>query len=570
MFESIRRLVREVLGRLSGTAGGADFGSGKAWHRFEDNGLVLELARSIPQTVVDRLRAYLKHVGPRHGIHRSLRLAPSGEGYEIRMASPDEFDAEPGYHEILEARCVEFSVEVFDGKPVVLVPCDPTWETRKTITAGELQGVKFADGTIVFGPDIAPEDVGKLGKFLDLRSTFVPDFPIVPRIARAGEGYEIRIPRREGTEGEPGYLEHLNTMCVEISVQVFDGKQVEIRLHDALGKPLETVTAGELQGAKLAAETLVYGPGISPETIKRFGELLDSIDSGNSDAMGGLRLERAGTGYEIHIYNYAVGSEFSPTDLERFRMWCCEASARGLEDAPVSMRLFDANGMPLATVMPGELRGAKFPGGTLVHGPDIPAEQAEKLGEHLESIGYFAADRPNLMRLERTEDGFELGIVFADGRECDSIYHEFHKMWCIEVSVQVFDGVPFGMRLCDADWKPLTTVTPGPWKGAKLGAGTLAYGPGITPAQVESLGETLVAHGIFDADGPDFLRVERAGTGYELRLMLADPLDAEPDFIDLCKRWCDDVSLRVFDGKTVDLRLCSGTWQPFKTVTAGV
>lgn len=236
MFRIVRRVFAAAacLGLLTlgfPAHGRCEDGPRKIWTLVKVNGADLEYTSTIPKGDVDRLGAYLTKSGFLDGSAKSLRLAPSGEGFELRFPVKEGLDKEPGYLEICKLLCVQISVQVFDKKPVSLRLCDTTWKTLGTVTEGELKGANFSGGTLAYGPGVAPENVEKLGKFLAAAGFFKADVPKVMRIEKNGKSYEFFLIKAAGVELTPELRVGYHDFCLELSVDALDFVPVTVRVQ---------------------------------------------------------------------------------------------------------------------------------------------------------------------------------------------------------------------------------------------------------------------------------------------------------------------------------------------------
>lgn len=260
---------------VAAALGCEDAGPREIWSLTKIKGADLEYAPTIPKADVERLGEYLSKSGFLDGSPKSLRLAPSGEGFEMRLPIMEELAAEPGYLEVCKLLCVELSVKVFADKPCSLRLCDTSWKSLAIVTQGGLKGKSFAAGTLAYGPGIPRESIDKLGKYLVDHAFFTDDAAKVMRIERNGDAYEFLMIKADGVELTPELQASFRYLSLELSVEAFDFAPVTVRLcGDGWKNEATFVELDHGPGLRFAGGVVFRGAGVDEAVAKQLGDYL--------------------------------------------------------------------------------------------------------------------------------------------------------------------------------------------------------------------------------------------------------------------------------------------------------
>ena len=99
----------------------------------------------------------------------------------------------------------------------------------------------------------------------------------------------------------------------------------------------------------------------------------------------------------------------------------------------------------------------KFNGGQLFYTTAISKDIAEKLGDYLVKIGFFNGDLKTV-QLNKSGSTFEFRMVVKKGIEQDQELIKSFKLFCRELSGDVFNSAQVDIHLCDEHLKTIRVV----------------------------------------------------------------------------------------------------------------
>lgn len=99
----------------------------------------------------------------------------------------------------------------------------------------------------------------------------------------------------------------------------------------------------------------------------------------------------------------------------------------------------------------------KFNGGQLFYTTAISKDSAEKLGNYLVKIGFFNGDLKTV-QINKSGSTFEFRMVVKKGIEQDQELIKSFKLFCKELSDDVFNSAQVDIHLCDEHLKTIRVV----------------------------------------------------------------------------------------------------------------
>lgn len=99
----------------------------------------------------------------------------------------------------------------------------------------------------------------------------------------------------------------------------------------------------------------------------------------------------------------------------------------------------------------------KFNGGQLFYTTALSKDIAERLGNYLEKNGFFNGDLKTV-QLNKSGSTFEFRLVIKKGIEQDQEYIQNCKIFCRELSNDVFNSSQVDIHLCDEHLKTIRVV----------------------------------------------------------------------------------------------------------------
>jgi|LakMenE18May11ns_1017448.scaffolds.fasta_scaffold9888481_1 hypothetical protein len=99
----------------------------------------------------------------------------------------------------------------------------------------------------------------------------------------------------------------------------------------------------------------------------------------------------------------------------------------------------------------------KFNGGQLFYTTAISKDIAERLGNYLVKVGVFNGDLKTV-QLNKSGSTFEFRLVVKKGMEQDQEIIQFFKIFCKELSNNVFNSGQVDIHLCDEHLKTIRVV----------------------------------------------------------------------------------------------------------------
>jgi hypothetical protein len=213
-----------------------------------------------------------------------------------------------------------------------------------------------------------------------------------------------------------------------------------------------------------------------------------------------------------------------------------------------------------------------FNGGDLYYTSSVKEAEAKKLGEYL-TQGKFFDGSPKSVQIHKSGDIWEFRVVVKQGYEKDEKNVEIFKKIAVELSKDVFKGVPVDIHLCDPYFKTLRVVNfPKSDKGATqsqygvkliFNAGELYYNQPVTRSEAQKLGQYLVQAKFFDGTRKT-VQINKSGQTYQFRYAIIGGYDQKEEYIDLVKQFSAELSEGVFHNAAVDIHLCDA--ESFKTL----
>lgn len=92
---------------------------------------------------------------------------------------------------------------------------------------------------------------------------------------------------------------------------------------------------------------------------------------------------------------------------------------------------------------------AKYDNNTLVYTHALHTEEATQLGEYLQSNGFFKSDTSHKLRLDKTENTYEICMAVSPRHLENEAFIEATKSIRAELSTQVFNGATVTLQLCN-------------------------------------------------------------------------------------------------------------------------
>lgn len=99
----------------------------------------------------------------------------------------------------------------------------------------------------------------------------------------------------------------------------------------------------------------------------------------------------------------------------------------------------------------------KFNGGQLFYTTALSKDSAEKLGNYLVKIGFFNGDLKTV-QINKSGSTFEFRMVVKKGIEQDQELIKSFKLFCKELSDDVFNSAQVDIHLCDEHLKTIRVV----------------------------------------------------------------------------------------------------------------
>jgi hypothetical protein len=213
-----------------------------------------------------------------------------------------------------------------------------------------------------------------------------------------------------------------------------------------------------------------------------------------------------------------------------------------------------------------------FNGGDLYYTSSVQETEAKKLGEYLTQGGFFDGSQKSV-QIHKSGDIWEFRVVVKQGYEKDEKNVEIFKKIAVELSKDVFKGVPVDIHLCDPYFKTLRVVNfPKSDKGVAqsqygvkliFNGGELYYTRPVTRTEAEKLGQYLVQAKFFDGK-PKSVQIKKSEQIYQFRYVVIEGYEQNEEYIGQVKEFSTELSENVFHNAPVDIHLCDT--ESFKTL----
>ncbi len=99
----------------------------------------------------------------------------------------------------------------------------------------------------------------------------------------------------------------------------------------------------------------------------------------------------------------------------------------------------------------------EFNGGELYYTSSVSDREAYKLGEYLVDAEFFDGEGKTV-QINKTGNTYEFRMVVKTGIEKDEEFIQLFKLFCVELSENVFNGDSVDIHLCDEYLKTLRVV----------------------------------------------------------------------------------------------------------------
>lgn len=326
---------------------------------------------------------------------------------------------------------------------------------------------------------------------------------------------------------------------------------------------LAAVLAGHGTRLEFNSGELYYTKRVDEATAKRLGEYLvkESFYDGTPKT---AQLDKADGTWKFRMVVKA-GMDQDEDYINVVKLFGMEVANNVFNGEKLSVELCDEQLKTLRTVQPLDGKRLEFNGGELYYASMVDKADADKLGKHLATTGFYDGKKKTL-HLKKDDKTWIVRIVVKQGlHEQEQAVREFRVMG-LELSGHVFDGAPVTVHLCDEKLVTLKEVECLDGKRLVFKGGELYYAQPVDEAQARKLGNYLVEDGFFDGT-PKTVRLVKKDSVWQFQMVIKAGMEQNAEFLALAKQVVGQLSEKVFGGATVELHLCDATLTTLHVVT---
>lgn len=205
--------------------------------------------------------------------------------------------------------------------------------------------------------------------------------------------------------------------------------------------------------------------------------------------------------------------------------------------------------------------------GEVFYKSPVTRQEAEKVGQLLESTGEFSGGGRKSLQLRKKDGVYLLRIVIIKGKENDAKIVNALKFTAGRVSHQALGGSKIKLQLCNAYFKTKRTLEVPPTLGdigmpTRFGKGELYVKPPVEQSMAKRIGDSLLKRGFFSHKRTTSAAVSLKEGTYHLRLVVdQDRYGAR--MRKSIKSMCMGVAVDALDGAPLQAHFCNVQVEPF-------
>ncbi|MBP1924788.1 hypothetical protein J2Z76_000641 [Sedimentibacter acidaminivorans] len=176
----------------------------------------------------------------------SIQLNKTADIYEFRMVINEGAEKDPDTIDSMKIFAYELSQDVFNGESLNIHLCDDTLKTLKVVEPNDY-GTKLTFGEnneLYYTENVTVEEAQVLGDYLVKQDFFADDGNLRSiQLNKAGNTYEVRIIIKKGLEEDQSVIDSMEFLATDLSINVFNNKDIDIHLCDDNFETLRVVLA---------------------------------------------------------------------------------------------------------------------------------------------------------------------------------------------------------------------------------------------------------------------------------------------------------------------------------------
>lgn len=224
------------------------------------------------------------------------------------------------------------------------------------------------------------------------------------------------------------------------------------------------------------------------------------------------------------------------------------------------------SGVAVAADQFGEL--VTFNAGEVYYTKNVTKIEADKLGETLVATNFFNGS-PKTIQLDKKNGRYKFRMVVKSGIDRDKDLEKSFKMMTLELSMDVFEGAPTDVELCDKNLITLKEIKfeeeSEYGKLLMFNHSQLFYVPAIKAEEAKALGEYLIKEKFFDSNIKT-VQLNKDNDTYQFRFVVKKGIEKDQEYLKIIRRFSRELSAALFKNAAVDVHLCDGDLRTVKAV----
>lgn len=331
--------------------------------------------------------------------------------------------------------------------------------------------IKTFNGTqISYDKPITDQQVEALGKYL-IQSQFTDGTPKSVNLIKLNQLYIFKMVVREGFEVSQNFIEAAQVFATEMSIQLFEGKTIEVHLCDPFFKTFKKIQMNADYKHKIFQGTYVfYSKKIPTADAERLGQYLiksQFTDGTRKDVYFDRDLNSATYLFKMV---FKADLQLTPQWISTFQAFAQQLSKDVFQGSPVEIQLlneafevikmipFSQNTTPMPAFDVSTLGTVKnFDETHLYYTSRVSAEKAESVGQFLIQQKFTDGTRKDV-QIDRDGLTYHFRMVFNSKLKFNDEWRSNFKMFAASLSQNIFDNQVVEVHLTDIFFTTLHTV----------------------------------------------------------------------------------------------------------------
>lgn len=192
-----------------------------------------------------------------------------------------------------------------------------------------------------------------------------------------------------------------------------------------------------------------------------------------------------------------------------------------------------------------------FAAGELYYKDGATAEDADKLGQYLQAVGFFDEETPYSTQLVKRGNTYVFRFSVEDKAIQDESFARILRFMAMDISADVFDNTPVDIEMTDGEFIPLRSI---PSPGSRTGSGkaSIYRANEVDPATADKVTAYLTQIG-FIGNKEITLSYARQGDDFIYEFVTDEGAENQPELVNANKTIAGLLSAEVLQNKPVTL-----------------